>query len=371
MYNVGYYNNAGLSWLSNQTGASMRGYVLYESAEGEPDVPTLAKANGLGDVEVLGGMGPMEIGNRVWEDSDADGVQDADEQPLSGVIVELYDAAGTNLLGTTTTNATGNWYFTAQHNSNYRVRIAATQFNNRQGIGTLAGYYLTLPNRGSTVNQDYSDSDAGHTAAGLAEINITTDDYGSTNHHLDIGLTRNLVVLATAPVELTVQPGAGKWQLNWTAAAGHNYTRFIAERSADGRVFSSLGEKTAVSSNQYQLADNKQTGIQYYRIKAVSSTGDAVYSNIVSANNSNSKEIKIYPNPAINTLQVTLPSELYGKSVSLELLNSSGQLVLLKKSRMFSVSEQLDVLELSRGVYYLRVVADNTVYKVQKIELVR
>lgn len=59
----------------------------------KPD-PWFGKANGLGDLEPLCAAAPLEIGNRVWRDSDGDGVQDADEPPLAGITVNLWGRLG-------------------------------------------------------------------------------------------------------------------------------------------------------------------------------------------------------------------------------------------------------------------------------------
>jgi uncharacterized repeat protein (TIGR01451 family) len=51
------------------------------------------------------------IGNRVWLDEDGDGVQDAGEAGIPNLKVELYDATGTTLIATTTTDAEGGYLF--------------------------------------------------------------------------------------------------------------------------------------------------------------------------------------------------------------------------------------------------------------------
>jgi hypothetical protein len=39
----------------------------------------------------------LEIGNYVWIDSDADGVQDNDESGISGVVLDLYTTSGSQI----------------------------------------------------------------------------------------------------------------------------------------------------------------------------------------------------------------------------------------------------------------------------------
>ncbi len=50
------------------------------------------------------------VGDRVWEDLDRDGIQDADESGISGVTVELYKSDDT-FVASTTTDADGNYHF--------------------------------------------------------------------------------------------------------------------------------------------------------------------------------------------------------------------------------------------------------------------
>ena len=46
----------------------------------------------------------ISLGNRIWNDLNGDGVHDADEPGIDGVVVELIDAAGTVLAFDTTAN---------------------------------------------------------------------------------------------------------------------------------------------------------------------------------------------------------------------------------------------------------------------------
>jgi protocatechuate 3,4-dioxygenase beta subunit len=60
------------------------------------------------------------IGDRVWFDTDQDGIQDPGEQGLQGVTVKLYDALG-NVLFTTMTDVNGNYLFVGLPNGTYSV----------------------------------------------------------------------------------------------------------------------------------------------------------------------------------------------------------------------------------------------------------
>jgi hypothetical protein len=77
---------------------------------------------------LLGGISavqadPITVGNFVWEDADSDGIQDAAEEGLSGVTVQLWNSAKTQLLDSATTSASGTYSLTATGPGNYRVRV--------------------------------------------------------------------------------------------------------------------------------------------------------------------------------------------------------------------------------------------------------
>ena len=53
----------------------------------------------------------QSLGDRVWLDTNANGIQDAGELGIAGVTVQLKDSTGTTILQTTTTDANGNYLF--------------------------------------------------------------------------------------------------------------------------------------------------------------------------------------------------------------------------------------------------------------------
>ena len=75
----------GITWLNNSDGGNNKGYEIYPDA-GYTGAE-FSKSSGMGEVELLSTPAPVEIGNRVWLDIDADGVQDANEAGSAGVTI--------------------------------------------------------------------------------------------------------------------------------------------------------------------------------------------------------------------------------------------------------------------------------------------
>lgn len=199
--------SGGVIRFNNTTGnkVSNSAYEIFDDrwtqSDGRPTIGS--KANGLGDIEVAGLAPGIEIGNRVWEDIDRDGIQDAGEPGIENVTVELYDISGTTLLATTSTNASGEWFFGEDNVSDgdvsvtgnqpgiryrrtYIIKIGAVDFVEGLGTGDLSGKLLTLPDQSGTGLADQSDSDA-NIVAGLASIQYTAGTIGENDHSLDIG----------------------------------------------------------------------------------------------------------------------------------------------------------------------------------------
>ena len=185
------------------------------------------KGLGLGEFDLSGPNAPIEIGNRVWADTDGDGVQDPDEGGIAGLEVQLWkDDGGTfTQIATVTTAADGTYYFSSdvgtsttgitygvsqlQPDMNYELRFPTTAI---VGGNTLN---LTLINMGgSDPNADERDSDADRTTA-VVSLNTGSVE-GANDHSFDVGYT----MIANLDLEKTFVSatlnGNGTFSVNYT-----------------------------------------------------------------------------------------------------------------------------------------------------------
>jgi protocatechuate 3,4-dioxygenase beta subunit len=112
---------------------------------------------------------PARIGDFVWKDSNANGIQDAGELGIANVKVELKNTAGA-VIGTTTTDSTGKYGFDVIPGS-YSVKVTSP-----------AGLAFTTQNAGAdaTKNSDVSST--------TGETGFFTVAAGQTNNDIDAGL---------------------------------------------------------------------------------------------------------------------------------------------------------------------------------------
>lgn len=201
------YYSGGIRSLLNSTGGPSgspnpdSGVIFFASSwtdqGGDPNPNTLGgfgKVNGMSDIEVMCDQAPLQIGNRIWIDTDRDGIQDANETPVAGVTVHLYAADGTTLLGTAVTDASGLYYFA----SNVTEASAGTGDNVGGGIAPGSAYVIRLDNA-----SDFTGSGP------LAPYQLTTTTSTDSVTSLDTSVDNNASMVNSFPQLTTAVLQAG------------------------------------------------------------------------------------------------------------------------------------------------------------------
>jgi protocatechuate 3,4-dioxygenase beta subunit len=119
-------------------------------------------------------MMSASIGDFVWNDKNADGIQGVREKGLAGIMVELQDAA-MNTLATTATDANGKYLFDNLAPGDYYVKFTAPS-------GPF-GYFIADPDLGG---DDAKDSDADPITGRTGLISLSADNVVT----IDAGMTR-------------------------------------------------------------------------------------------------------------------------------------------------------------------------------------
>lgn len=195
----GAFHDGGVAWYDRNTGSFQKGFRIYDGS-GNINSGDFGKASGLGDVEPLCQIPPLEIGNRIWFDQDRDGLQDPSEPPIAGVPVTLINITTNEVLGTVATATDGTYYFggisirnlsgplTPNHNYQLRIPLNAAALN---------GTVLTTSNS----SNDRIDSD-GNSSNGFAVVDFNLNGTEGNNHTFDFGFT----VLSTPTPTATSTP---------------------------------------------------------------------------------------------------------------------------------------------------------------------
>ena len=268
---LGNVDAGGIAWFDNTTGARDRNYEVFVVEAGE-GVGLPGKSNGLGDLELVCNQAPSEIGNYVWIDCNADGIQDACEDALPGVNVSLYKENGT-LVATVTTDANGQYYFNSavisasntsadmdiESSTTYYIAFGTNgQYDNGTNILALNGenYQLTQANAGQMPNSDSNDSDAvaGDANAPAFAQELIAAVYvspctGFVDHTIDAGFTFGALILDITATAASC-PDAADGVINAVAMANGGAD---VEYSLDNMTFQSTGVFTGLAAGSYTV----------------------------------------------------------------------------------------------------------------------
>ncbi|ADB40048.1 SdrD B-like domain-containing protein [Spirosoma linguale] len=313
------YQSGGFKVFGAKTGFVNRNYVLY-TLEETPGV--FGKAGGLGDVKALCDPASVEIGNRFWFDDNRDGIQDAYEPGIDGVVLTLHDIEnGGTTVGTQTTHDGGQFYFNnatvpggLRYMHKYEIRMDTAQLRSlditldgvkplaasggrlaaravgaRQGAASRQRYYALSPaNQANYADADLRDSDA-LLVGQSAVISVTTMDAGQNDFTNDLSIY-SCPELTTEKDTVSLCPGV---KLDSIAAVGNYLSRVDSVRFV---LFTSPQSGTAMYAN---------TGVVLGTVKPGPNINRAVLYNplITTDNNTGNKRNQyiyaiIYPTPA-------------------------------------------------------------------------
>ncbi len=120
--------------------------------------------------------------------------------------------------------------------------------------------------------------------------------------------------------------------LQWSTSYELNNERYVIEKSTDGRNYAAIGEteggENGLLTQLFNFTDASYTSgnIAYYRIRQVDIDGSSTYSKVVYVNTSRSAgQLKIFPNPFVNEIQLTGLSAADLNKGNVKLFNVAGQ----------------------------------------------
>ena len=237
------------------------------------------------------------VGDFVWLDANANGIQDSGEQPMENVHVYAVRPNGT-IVSETMSEADGHYALDGIAQGDYFVRFEPPSF-----------FGFTTANQGSDpINSDV-DGVNGYGTTRTYRINA-----GDERPSIDAGL-----VFQVLPLEWLSFEGRynGSFtELDWKTGVEINNDRFEVERRHESETnFTKISVVDASSDRTSQIHeynhddyDVARSGIYYYRIKQVDKNGTSTYSKTISIRVNQGREmtLSIYPNPTDESLTVDL-----------------------------------------------------------------
>ena len=208
---------------------------------------------------------------------------------------------------------------------------------------------------------DYYSNVNGSLSVTIGEmIAINTVSNSSINLIFTQGIQQNEnpIIYPLTLISFTASRNDKTVLLNWIVENEIAISSFTVERSANGKVFASIGNVKAKNNgqleNKYPFTDyTAGTNTVFYRLTIKEMNGEHWYSWIVKLNGSGN-EIKVYPVPVKHNIYVEI-SMMKDENKELKLYNMAGNLLwvknyLLKKGKQ---TINIDMSNLPAGTYLL------------------
>jgi hypothetical protein len=293
------------------------------------------------------GFYPMAtVGNLVWLDENNNGLQDEEEQKMSGVLVEAFNVDGEKV-GESVTNSLGVYSIDYLQKQDYYLRFSPPE-----------GYGFIQPDAGD----DEKDSDVNH-AYGYNTTSLISMQPGDDIKSVDAGV--QFGILPVVWLSITAEWKGDFNEVKWSTASEVNNDFYEIERRHESDSDFSVIDKVEVegfstSVQNYSIEDEhiERSGRYYYRIKQVDLDGEYDYSPLAVATVKDTKsKVNLYPNPSSGISKLTLDLSS-GSEVSVNIFNAEGQLVssmLVPAEGEERVFKEVEINNLPVGVYMIHI----------------
>lgn len=193
-----------------------------------------------------------------------------------------------------------------------------------------------------------------------AQRNADGDITAGAIDHVRITVYYTFIVLPVNLISFTAVKGNNAVHLNWTTTGETNMNHYEVERSADGSSFSSLTSipsRNFSTSSLYTFNDNSPVkAVSYYRLKMISNTGTAKYSDIISVHFNGTGTVDLYPNPLLQGQTLYINNE-DKEQLIIQFFDMPGK----RLSSVETTSNQVPLLlpEHMKGILFYRVANRN------------
>lgn len=159
-------------------------------------------------------------------------------------------------------------------------------------------------------------------------------------------------------------------ELTWITATEENNRDFTIERSENSKTWSAIGVVTskALSGNSserlnYSFIDNTPAGTEYYRLKQTDRDGKTTYSASVAIQSKATSAVRIYPNPATTTIQIS--GATAGSTI--RIADVTGKIIMEQMAKAEGQTTTLDLSTLAKNIYFVQVIENGAVIHTEKV----
>ena len=309
-------------------------------SNGPNTTPTFTLNPGGSKTDLGAGYYPMAtVGNRVWYDENANGIQEDSEPKAEGINVQVFNM-NNELVDEAITDEEGIYKVEYLHKEEYYLKFEAPE-----------GLSFTLAD--ISDNEDI-DSDVTH-AMGINTTDPISFNPGDEIINVDAGIMSGILPLTWK--EFKVSTAEFKNDLIWSTSLEINVDNFEIERKLENESsfigidqIKAVGNSTKESGYQYSDRSIDFEGLYYYRIKQIDLDGSFSYSEIRQVDRKRNNSISLYPNPT--SRKIILKGDFVeDQNYAVQVINSIGKTVIHLVDSSQDGQMEVDLEEIPSGVY--------------------
>jgi hypothetical protein len=196
--------------------------------------------------------------------------------------------------------------------------------------------------------------------SGYVTSNAGTNNYSFIERRFTLGTFSKFNALPVKLLYFTAIADGNRVRLNWEAANEQDTRTYEIQKSLTGSNFAFMANVNSRQLSQSAYTDydfNPALGWNYYRLKVIDKSGNFFYSPIRPVKfTKGQEEVKIFPVPATDVLNVLLPSS-YVNSATLLLYGIDGKFIATLKPSVNNV--KINVTPLAAGTYVIKIIKAN------------
>ena len=352
-----------LSFFGHQSSAQIVSFCFAGSEGDETSWPTSSEANGVMPSAITRGPGVTAVANadrfnsKNWTTAPTPDLNDYLEftiTPSDGYSVTIST-------------------LTLQHQRSVTGPRSFVIRTNLDAFATNATNEVTVPDVNSNLTSTFNFATTITTSSPViiriyaynAEATTGTWGPGESMDGNDMSISGSLRILPVRFVNVKAVLRSKEVDVAWTNVTESDIAYYMVERSANGRDFSALSKVYPVQNSggsvDYRTIDAQPLNkANFYRVKAVETSGRELYSAIVRIDVGNTNmSFGVYPNPVRAGAQLTL--QLGGVtpgSYEVRIYNAAAQLVHRERVSVNGVAatQSIWINQWQKGVYVAEVV---------------
>ena len=267
-----------------------------------------------------------------------------------------------NLVSVTAANFGGNLLGAS---FNYGILINDVKYYSQSRPSTrssqnIRGVYISLADLGMAVGQRFYGYALFGSDVTTANPDWTTYPNNTTSGtQLDpvniMGLYKTPGSVLPLPIRFNASRTNKAARLDFTLYNEFNGDHLMIQHSVDKIQFRDLEKLYVQAAGNYTFTDQAPAaGINYYRLKMVDKSGMSSTSNIHMLRFEDNSGITIFPNPAVEQLNINFPVSWIREPVTAEIFSTTGQLIKRIVFERPDIRQPVIINTLKPGTYLLR-----------------